>query len=82
MSRFIRAEENREYIVKSNASICLGPAYLSNPNIGDPHMWECFASRAHFQLACFVRRSKPIIVNLSVYSSHFPRVQEVDNSFA
>lgn len=74
-------EQKNVRSVKRDASICLGLIYLYNPSIGDPHIWERFASRAHFHLACFSRRSKPIIVNLRVYSTCFPRVPEVDNNF-
>lgn len=65
--------------MKRDASICLGLIHLYTLNIGDPHIWDYFASGVHFHLACFIRRSKPIIVNLGVCSTCFPKVPELDN---
>lgn len=79
MGEIARAEENQEFLVKRDASICLGLIHLCTLSIGDPHSGDYFASGVHFHSTCFIRRSKPIIVSLGVYSTCFPRVPKLDN---
>lgn len=79
MGEIARAEENQEFIVKRDASICLGLTHHYTLSIGDPYSGDYFASGVHFHSTCFIRRSKPIIVSLGVYSTCFPRVPKLDN---
>lgn len=79
MGEIARAEENQEFIVKRDASMCLGLTHLYTLSIGDPYSGDYFASGVHFHSTCFIRRSKPIIISLGVYSTCFPRVPKLDN---
>lgn len=79
MGKLNRAEEKSGVSVKREPSICLGLIHLYNVKISDPHNGDDFASRVCFHSICFVRRSKPITVNLGVYSTYFPRVPGLAN---